>query len=163
LAAPASHTANNAALRALNEGLSLISSAAGFSNLADLCNEFANILDHAAVIVHKVLITKAISEGAAELSESTSNAELSTTLLTTPTRAKRWVALLANCIVACEWHPLVRVLDGSTDPAAAAAQMVLVHPDVSAVSIPTHPMRAELGNTLKRLLISYMALTPEDA
>jgi hypothetical protein len=114
-------------------------------------------------MVRRVLITKAISEGAVGLSESTSNTELSTTLLTTPTHAKRWVALLANCIVTCEWHPLVRVLSGSSDPAAVAALMVLFHPDVGAVSTPTLPMRAELGNTLKRLLLSYMALTPEDA
>ena len=160
---PAPHTANNAALRALKDGLSLIRSAAGFSNLDDLCDEFASILDCAAVIVRNFLIAKATSEGVAGLSASTSNAELSATLLTTPVRAKRWVALLANSIVACEWHPLMRVLEGSSDPAAAAAQMVLVHPAISAVSTPTHPMRAELGNTLKRLLIPYMALTPEDA
>ena len=70
---------------------------------------------------------------------------------------------LANSIVACDWQTLVRVLEGSSDPAAAAAQMVLVHPAICVIPTPSHPMWAELGNTLKRLLISYMALTPRDA
>ena len=159
--APASHTAADVALRALFEGFSRVNPAAGFSNLTDLCNEFANILDHAAVLVRKVLISKAISEGAGGISESTSSKVFSTTLLTTPAQATRWVTMLANCLSMCEWDPLVRVLSCSSDPAAMAALMVLFDPDVSAVSPPTLPMRTELSNMMKRLLLSYMALTPD--
>ena len=160
---PTLHTANNTTLQVLKDSLRHIHSATGFSDLADLSNEFANILDCTAVMVRDFLIGKAISEGMTELSAATSNAALSAVLLTTPACAKLWVMRLANSIVACDWQTLARVLEGSSDPAAAAAQMVLVHLAICAIPTPSHPMWAELGNTLKRLLISYMALTPRDA
>ena len=110
------------------------------------------------------LIQTAVSEGVA-VSESSTNAELSDALITphsTKDRARLWVNRLANTIVVCEWPALVQVLEGSPDPAMVAARLVLANPAVCAVPL-SYPMRAVLGDKIKELIQSFMALTTQHA